>query len=201
LPAELARIGFGGAALACAAAAAALGALVARRPPGLLDVLAVRLRGRGVRIAFAFTLAGRARPLIALGTLAFGIATLVRADVAAVTLVLATQLASQLVNAVAKRIYRRPRPAALHGLPEREFSYPSGHAVTAVVFFAGFALLARSLPAGPLREVVVAGLSACAVLVPWSRLALGAHYLSDIAGGMLCGAAWLLLLAAFFGLA
>ncbi len=38
---------------------------------------------------------------------------------------------------------------------------------------------------------VVAVLLVCAVGIPWSRLALGAHYLTDVAGGLLLGAAFL----------
>jgi undecaprenyl-diphosphatase len=71
-------------------------------------------------------------------------------------------------------------------------SFPSGHTTTAVVFFLGFAILALRAPLPPgLDAVLVAALVLCTLAVPWSRLALGAHYATDIAGGALFGAAWL----------
>jgi len=39
-------------------------------------------------------------------------------------------------------------------------------------------------------------LAVCAVAIPWSRLALGAHYATDVLGGLLLGAAWLCLVFA-----
>jgi membrane-associated phospholipid phosphatase len=59
------------------------------------------------------------------------------------------------------------------------YSYPSGHAAKATV-------VARTIPA---RGAAKAALWAWALLVYASRLALGAHWLGDVAGGALAGLA------------
>ena len=185
------------AAAACLAAVAVLGALIVRGATAALDRSGFALRGRGVRVAFVFTLLGRWPALTILGALAFGIGMLLREGLNAVVALLATQVVSQLANSGIKRLYARPRPAVFYGARERECSYPSGHAVTAIVFFAGFAILAWQAPfPAPVRAALCALLLTCTAGIPWSRVALGAHYTSDVIGGELFGTAWLCALAA-----
>jgi len=89
---------------------------------------------------------------------------------------------------LAQHLFHRPRRLDWVVKHETSFSYPSSHAAIATGFYALWAwLVARSrLPArGPIAVVLmllVAG-------VCWSRLALGAHYVTDLAGGVLLGAA------------
>jgi undecaprenyl-diphosphatase len=109
-----------------------------------------------------------------------------------VTVLLGAQVVSQAVNALVKLVFHRARPGGELGIKETDLSFPSGHSVTAVVFFAGFAILAWHAPLPrPLAAVLCAALLACAAAIPWSRLALGAHYLTDVIGGLLLGAAFL----------
>lgn len=69
-------------------------------------------------------------------------------------------------------------------------SYPSGHAGSSSLTCAALLVLCWPWLHGPWRVVAVA----LAVLIPiasgWSRLSLGAHYPSDLAGGYLLGVAW-----------
>jgi undecaprenyl-diphosphatase len=89
-------------------------------------------------------------------------------------------------------LFHRSRPDAWLGIQERDLSYPSGHAVTAMVFFLGFALLAWYAPLPrPVATAIVVMLGICVVGIPWSRLALSAHYLTDVMGGLLLGTAFL----------
>jgi undecaprenyl-diphosphatase len=180
------------AALAFVLAAFAVGALVANRPPSRLDVAAQSLRGEAVPLALFFTSLGRWPVLIGLGVVAFGIAMTLRSGARAVTVTLAAQVISQAVNALVKLAFHRARPGGEIGVKETDLSFPSGHSVTALVFFAGFAILAWHAPlARPWAAVVCAVLLVCAVGIPWSRLALGAHYATDVAGGLLLGAGFL----------
>jgi undecaprenyl-diphosphatase len=85
-----------------------------------------------------------------------------------------------------KRRFRRRRPCAIQPicwhelLPPDQFSFPSGHTITA------FAVAATVSHFYPGMEV---GLIFCAVSVAISRVLLGMHYVSDvIAGGLLGGA-------------
>ncbi len=181
-----------GAALACAVAMTVLGIVVSRRPPGALDVAGYALRGHGVAVAKTFTLLGYAPLLFVLSAVAVAVAVVVHAGRPAIATLLAAQALSQSATTFVKLGFRRPRQTTWVGFHEPDMSFPSGHTATAIVFFAGFAILALHAPLpGALDAVVVALLLACAIAIPWSRLALGAHYATDIVGGALFGGAWL----------
>jgi len=162
-----------------------------------IDRSGFALRGRARELAFFFTLLGRWPALTVLGSLAFGVAMLRRDGVDAVVALLATQVVSQFANSGLKRLYGRPRPAEHIGRLEREYAYPSGHSVTAIVFFLGFAIMTVAAPLEPaVRAPLCTALIVCTLGIPWSRIALGAHYVSDVAGGISFGAAWLFALLA-----
>jgi len=86
-----------------------------------------------------------------------------------------------------KRKAGRRRPCELHPhcwaqiLPPDEFSFPSGHTMTA------FAVVAPAAAHFPAAAPV---LIACAASVALSRVALGMHFLSDVLAGGTLG--WLL---------
>ena len=179
-------------ALVCAAAVFVLGALVANRPPTAVDVAAGSLRGTAVPLALFFTALGRWPVLLGLGVVAAGTAVALRTGLTAVGILYAAQIASQGANAAVKLLFHRHRPDAWLRIHETDLSYPSGHAVTAVVFFVGFAILAWHAPLPrPVAGALAAALLVCAVGIPWSRLALAAHYFTDVVGGLLFGTAFL----------
>lgn len=180
------------AALLFALLSLALGAIVARRPPTAVDTGGLAFRGHGVAPAVFFTRLGRWPALLVLGVLAFGITMSLREPLLPVIVLLGAQVASQFATALLKRVFRRARPEAWLHRREVDLSYPSGHAVSAIVFFFGFALLAWQAPLPrPVADALAVALLICAAGIPWSRLALRAHYVTDVAGGMLFGAAWL----------
>ena len=92
--------------------------------------------------------------------------------------------ASLTVNAVVKRVVRRPRPR-LRGLPPigrapATFSFPSGHAATS--FAAANAI-------GALVPRLRAPLIGAAALMSFTRPYLGVHYPSDVLVGAALGGA------------
>jgi undecaprenyl-diphosphatase len=179
-------------AIVCVALVFALGAFVAHRPPASADIAAGSLRGHAVPLALFFTGLGRWPLLLGLGVVAAGTAVALRTGLTAVAILYATQIVSQGVNAAVKLLFHRARPDAWLHIHETDLSYPSGHAVTAVVFFVGFAILAWHAPLPrPVAAAVVAALLVCAVGIPWSRMALAAHYFTDVLGGLLLGTAFL----------
>lgn len=90
---------------------------------------------------------------------------------------------------IAKRASNRPRPnLALWG-------FPSGHVLSLVVFF-GLMIYLIAIASKRRRRWRILACLACAAtvaLVGVSRLYLGVHWLSDLAGGFAVGTAYLLL--------
>jgi membrane-associated phospholipid phosphatase len=178
-------------ALVCVGLVFALGVLVAHRPPTAVDVAAGALRGHAVPLALFFTGLGRWPVLLGLSIVAAVTAVALRTGLTAVAILYAAQILSQGANAGVKLLFRRARPDAWLRIHETDLSYPSGHAVTTVVFFVAFAVLVWHAPLPrPAAGAIIAALLVCAVGIPWSRMALAAHYFTDVLGGLLLGTAF-----------
>ena len=169
-----------------------LGLRVSKRPLSRTDERAIWFRGQLTPLALAFTLSGRAIALTAACAISVAIFAVLRLPLAIALIVAASQLLSQIVVELLKPLFGRMRPDYwLSGL-DAGHSYPSGHATTAVVFFAGWAcIVALGRLPQELKTALLVALAVWAAGIIWSRLALGAHYLTDVAGGVLFGAAWL----------
>lgn len=176
---------------------AALGIRVARKPLGAIDAFGASLSGRHIRLALLFTRSGRSRGVTIMCVVAVAVYALAHLPVRVAAVVILSQIVSQTIVELIKARYRRIRPDYWLDRLETGHSYPSGHATTAAVFFCGWAAVAATgnLPLAA-KIPVCAALVAWAGGVSWSRLALGAHYLSDVAGGTFFGFAWLCAVAA-----
>lgn len=103
------------------------------------------------------------------------------------------------LNQSLKLIFHRPRPQLAWAQVQPEYSFPSGHAMNSLVLYVALALIAWRLwgqRAGVIAVVLAAGL---ALLVGTSRIYLGYHYFTDVAGGFLAGAVWLAIMTVAFG--
>ena len=141
-------------------------------------------------VARAATWLGGFWPMATL-TVGTGIALWVRGRrTSATTLVLTVALGS-LLGSLLKLLFGRLRPAlevARIALPE-SYSFPSGHALSSLLFFGSVAFLivlhVRSLRA------VTAGVGLCGLAVfsiGMGRVYLGVHFLGDVIGSWLLGA-------------
>lgn len=85
-----------------------------------------------------------------------------------------------------QHVFARPRPAHWVVKHETAFSYPSTHATIAAGFYGLWAVMlyASDLPRW-VRASAASLLALFAVAICWSRLALGAHYFTDLLGGVL----------------
>lgn len=92
-----------------------------------------------------------------------------------------------------KAVFGVPRPEPLPGI-DLPFghSFPSGHVMRAGGLYGTVAaLLIVHHPRVVWRWLAALGLFSIIVLVGWSRLYLGVHWLSDVIGGVLTVVAWL----------
>ncbi len=90
-----------------------------------------------------------------------------------------------------KCYFQRPRPEGGLYL-EQSYSFPSGHATIAILFygFLGFLLL-EQMHRGWQRKSALLLVMLLIWAVGLSRIYLGVHYVSDVCGGYLLGALWL----------
>lgn len=111
---------------------------------------------------------------------------------------LAAIAGASVLNTAIKVAMHRARPDELLYSGWSAFSFPSGHSTINMVLYGFLAfLVARELrPA--LRAPVALGAATLVFLIAFSRLYLGAHWLSDVLGGLAFGSAWLALLGLFY---
>jgi undecaprenyl-diphosphatase len=106
-------------------------------------------------------------------------------------LIIAT--AGELVlNDVLKLAYHRPRPQVfVWATHASSTSFPSGHAMSAIVVYTTIAYLAARLEKRAWARTVTLLVAALIIgLICVSRLYLGVHYPSDVVAGLLIGLAW-----------
>lgn len=94
---------------------------------------------------------------------------------------------------VLKEIFHRDRPInAL--VAETSSSFPSAHAVISVAFYAFiFYLLAKNTKSGFSKFLLISAMLIIPLLLGFSRLYLGVHYLSDVLAGYAIGDVWFLI--------
>jgi len=104
-------------------------------------------------------------------------------------------LGGLLVELSIKAIVQKERPES--ALVEATgYSFPSAHAMMALVFFAILIYTVKDdIKSLFLRYLFIAASIFLVLLVSFSRLYLGVHWLSDAIGGLIIGAIWLLLLS------
>jgi undecaprenyl-diphosphatase len=96
-------------------------------------------------------------------------------------------IAGKIFVPVLKYGIQRPRPIELYSGAEI-FSFPSGHATMAMLIFGILAVLVSHSMGRWGRAVVYATCGIAVIAIAYSRVYLGAHWLSDVAGGLLFGA-------------
>ncbi len=169
-----------------------LGLWVMQHPYGRLDAQSVALRPATLPLAIVFSQSGYAPALAVLGILSVAGAFALRVPLIVPLAILVSQLVSQAAVNVVKSGFARTRPAMWLYRREPGFSYPSGHATTAIVFYGAWLLTIWCAPLPLTGRLAGAAVLAVWLLgIGWSRVALRAHYRTDVIGGYLLGAAWL----------
>jgi undecaprenyl-diphosphatase len=107
-------------------------------------------------------------------------------------LVLGAAVGGQLLCAVLKAAFARPRPDIVpHLTPAAFSSFPSGHSMSAAVVYLTIGLLlARLTDRTRLRIYFLTLASFATFLVGISRVYLGVHYPTDVLAGWAAGSVW-----------
>ncbi|MGH9273877.1 MAG: phosphatase PAP2 family protein [Acidimicrobiales bacterium] len=104
-----------------------------------------------------------------------------------------------LVDTIVKVVVGRPRPEVEEPIISAfGNSFPSGHSMQAVVCYGALLLVFLPMVEGRRRTAAIAATGTLIVLIGFSRLTLGVHYISDVLGGYVLGAAWLMTSVATF---
>jgi undecaprenyl-diphosphatase len=173
---------------------AALGLAVSHTPPAGVDAAARGIAGEAPGLAWVLTESCLWPVLTSFGIAGIIVAFFAPLWRARITFGILTTLVGWQTSNVLKDIFRRPRPGYWILHHETSFAYSSGHAMFAVIVYWLWAwYVARSNLPIAVRAVLAPLLALWGAGVIWSRLALGAHYPTDLAGGMLLGAALLAL--------
>lgn len=110
---------------------------------------------------------------------------------------------SGLVILLIKNLVNRPRPTEFYvRLVEinRFQSYPSGHVLSYTLFFGFLILLMKRLVDLPLklRKTVTFTAHFLIATIPFSRIYLGAHWFTDVVGGIFLGILYLIVVDYFY---
>jgi membrane-associated phospholipid phosphatase len=110
-----------------------------------------------------------------------------------------TCLGGGLVDTIVKVAVGRPRPQVEEPILEAfGKSFPSGHSMQAVVCYGALLLVFLPLLDGWKRRLAIGAALTLMLLIGFSRLTLGVHFVSDVLGGYALGAAWLMASVAAF---
>lgn len=131
--------------------------------------------------------------LVIMLSVALGVLWLARRRWYELSLLLLAVGGGGILNTLLKLFYGRARPA--FDEPLGIFSgnsFPSGHAMSSALFYGLAAYLAaRAARTWRLRLLLIFAATALILLVGFSRIYLGAHFLSDVLGAYAAALAWL----------
>lgn len=137
-------------------------------------------------------------PLVAVAALAW----LVRTGRWGVAMFLAVAIVGAAVaNELVKDLIERARPPArFHADGADGFAFPSGHTAQAVVTYGALAyLLGSVIRSWPGRVVIWTLAVLVSLVVGFTRIYLGVHWMSDVLAGLALGTAWLAFVITAFG--
>lgn len=108
---------------------------------------------------------------------------------------------SALANIALKRAFNRARPTIDHLVVVKTLSYPSGHAMSAMAFYGFLTYLIFQIKMPKWLRAVLTALFVFLILsIGISRIYLGVHFPSDVAGGFIAGLIWVAFCVVLFNI-
>lgn len=119
--------------------------------------------------------------------------------IAAFWLLINAALIQGLGNTLLKLFFNRPRPSVEHLVSAGGTSFPSGHSMGSMLFYGTFIFLMPKFIQNKRLCLAIQILLGLLILgIGTSRIYVGVHYPTDVLGGFLMGAAWLLFSYPYF---
>lgn len=107
--------------------------------------------------------------------------------------------ATPTLNIVLKAYFQRERPMIHRIMEANGYSFPSGHSMIAFSFYSVLAyILWKNVQSRNGKRMLVIGSGMMILLIGISRIYLGVHYPSDVLGGFLASAIWVIVAIATF---
>jgi len=104
-------------------------------------------------------------------------------------------------NMMLKRVFDRARPEIEHLVSVKTLSYPSGHAMSAMAFYGFIIYLVYKFKINIyLKFLLIILLTILILSIGTSRIYLGVHFPSDVAGGFIAGMIWVFFCILVFNL-
>ncbi|WP_445671239.1 phosphatase PAP2 family protein [Paenibacillus sp. FSL K6-2862] len=106
---------------------------------------------------------------------------------------------SALLNTLLKLAFQRARPTIHRIIEASGYSFPSGHSMAAFSLYGGLAFLIwKHIPTAIGRVLMIIVSAAFILTIGMSRIYLGVHYPSDVAGGYFLSGSWLAICIWFY---
>jgi undecaprenyl-diphosphatase len=168
----------------------ALGLTVSSRPPSAFDLAGQAFLGHGLRLAIVAYRSGLFQNYAILCVFTITLAIVYPRWRGRVAFAIGALLLTWVISDRFKDFFHRPRPDHWLLVHETSASYSSGHAALGLSFYGLWALMIWLSDLPLVVRVALGGfIFAWDVVIDWSRLAMGAHYPTDIIGGWLLSVA------------
>jgi undecaprenyl-diphosphatase len=104
-----------------------------------------------------------------------------------------TTIGGSIVNSIVKITVGRSRPEVDEPIAEAfGKSFPSGHSMSSLVCYGALLIALAPLLSDRVRRAATAFVVVLVLAIGASRLVLGVHFITDVLGGYVLGAAWLI---------
>lgn len=118
-----------------------------------------------------------------------------------ITQIVLVLILSSVSNLILKRFVDRARPGIEHMVSVETLSYPSGHAMSAMAFYGFLIYLFYRFKINIFVKIgIILFLGLLILSIGLSRIYLGVHFPSDIAGGYIAGIIWVVFCILVFDL-
>ena len=103
------------------------------------------------------------------------------------------------LNVILKHIIQRERPNINRLIPEKGYSFPSGHAMMSMAFYGMLIfLIFKYVKNTALKWTLIVILTILLATIGMTRIYLGVHYPSDVIGGLLVSLTYLFILTEIY---